>query len=166
MPEKPWVQSSPPQHSAGQRRSLLDQLWDQDEAFHSPSFSPEEQGTSPIKRTSWNDVYSNPHICFQYKVILLKLLHWREERRNICAILYHPRQSEAERDAHNWMVREFLLSYSSGVPKLLLPSQLLLIHFSRHILVVRTHFGWELTERNEEICGKEKPDAAFSQRCL
>lgn len=37
-------------------------------------------------------------------------------------------------DAHNWMIREFLLSYSSGVPKLLLPSQLLLIHLPRLIL--------------------------------
>lgn len=44
-------------------------------------------------------------------------------------------------DAHNWMIREFLLSYSSGVPKLLLPSQLLLIHLPRCMLVVRAHFG-------------------------
>lgn len=71
-------------HSLGPgRKSLLGQLWDQDEVFtlSSLSFSVEKQDTSPtVKQASWNYVsLSQSSIYFQYTVILLKLVYWRKE---------------------------------------------------------------------------------------
>ena len=89
-------------HSLGpQRRSLLGQLWDQDDAFtlSSLSFSIEKQGTSPtIKQASWNYVsLSQSSIYFQYKVLLLKLVHWREEEY-VCHFVSPQANRERERE--------------------------------------------------------------------
>ena len=155
-------------HSVGpQRKSLLGQLWDQDEAFTltSLSFSVEKQDTSStIKQASWNCVsLSQSSIYFQYKVILLKLVHWREEEY-ICHFVSSKANWERERHVAGWLrTCAFLEQWCL---KQLLPPQPLLIHLPSYILVVRVCYGWQLTERNEERAVERKSQTAFSQHCF
>lgn len=86
-------------HLLGPRRRSSIRLSDNLFTLSSLSFSVELDTTATVKQASWKYVsLPQPLIYFQYKVILLKLVHWREEE-----YMCHFVSSMANRERNTWL---------------------------------------------------------------
>lgn len=104
--------------------------------------------------------YHNSQYIIQYKVTLLKLLHWR----GIYVRFFDTQGKPRERHMAGWL-RTFAF-LEQWCLKQLLPPEPFVIHLPGYILVVRVCYGWQLTERNEERSVERKSQTAHLQHCF